>query len=159
VECANPANALAWRETEGAARTLGVTLQFTFHLPRDTVHLGYWGAAHCRWRRASLQASQHDINSKCCNLVGAFELSQCADCERPVLSSVPPTVKAVAAKQSAAFLKSARSDQAPGPVTKARFAQVARWLARTRARKAGGVPHSGRITAMGELTWRSRQAG
>ena len=21
--------------------------QFTFHLPRDTVHLGYWGAAHC----------------------------------------------------------------------------------------------------------------
>jgi putative ABC transport system substrate-binding protein len=27
VECANPANALAWRETEGAARALGVTLQ------------------------------------------------------------------------------------------------------------------------------------
>ena len=67
------------------------------------------------WGRASLQASQHDINSKCCNLVGAFELSQCADCERPALSSVPPTVKAVAAKQSAAFLKSARSDQAPVP--------------------------------------------
>jgi hypothetical protein len=55
-------------------------------------------------------ASQHDINSKCCNLVGTFELSQCADCERPALSSVPPTVKAVAAKQSAAFLMSARSE-------------------------------------------------
>ena len=95
-------------------------------------------------------ASQHDINSKCCNLVGTFELSQCADCERPVLSSVPPTVKAVAAKQSAAFLKSARSDQAPGPVTKARFAQVAkRWLALAREPERRGVPHSGRITAMG----------
>ena len=102
------------------------------------------------WGRASLQASQHDINSKCCNLVGAFELSQCADCERPALSSVPPTVKAVAAKQSAAFLKSARSDQAPGPVTKARFAQVAkRWLALAREPERRGVPHSGRITAMG----------
>ena len=33
--------------------------------------------------------------------------------ERPVPSSVLPTVKAVAAKQSAGFLKSARSDQAP----------------------------------------------
>jgi hypothetical protein len=52
-------------------------------------------------------ASQHDINSRCCNLVGAFELSQCADCERPVLSSVPPTVKAVAAKQSARLLAAA----------------------------------------------------
>ena len=42
------------------------------------------GEAALMWHRSS------DINSKCCNLVGTFELSQCADCERPALSSVPP---------------------------------------------------------------------
>ena len=40
--------------------------------------------------KARLQAS--------CNRVGSFELSQCAYCERPVLSSVLPTVTAGSCK-------------------------------------------------------------
>ena len=48
-------------------------------------------------------ASQHDINSECCNLVGAFELYSCELSAARPFSSVPPTVKTVAATQSARF--------------------------------------------------------
>ena len=77
--------------------------------------------------------------------MGAFELSQCADCERPALSSVPPTVKAVAAKQSAAFLKSARSDKA-----RSRDERVAGACSLSHESLKGGALIR-RITAMGEL--------
>jgi hypothetical protein len=60
-------------------------------------------------------ASQHDINSKCCNLEqqvlqpsGRFRVVLVRTVSGPSLSSVPPTVKAVAATQSARLLACVR---------------------------------------------------